>query len=105
MLFINRILPLRPLHLYRDLDRWLLNGIVVTESLESTGQNLYPQLAVGHAIEAGFALCIGLDLESASGLLSVLLHRMHHHTGVSDRLAVVVADDDEIQNGHLVVLR
>src|SRR4029077_19629181 len=103
MLFVDRVLPHWPLHLDRDLNRRLVDGVVVANRLYTAGQHLDPQLTVRHTIKAGLAVRVRLDLQAAFRLLTVFLHRMHDHAGVADRFAAVVANDDEVQDSHVVL--
>src|SRR5438094_220133 len=103
MFFVDGILPRWPLHFDRDLKRRFVDIVIRAESLESLRQHLNSQLAIRCAIKAGLAFRIGLDLEPAFRLLSVLLDRMHHHTGVADRFAVVVAKNQKVESSAVLL--
>src|SRR5438067_11426559 len=103
MLLINRILARRPLYANGDFHLRLVDVIVVAKSLESLGQHLHAQFAVRHAVETRLAVRIRLDLQSAARLLSILLHRMHHHARIPHRLPVVIPNHQELERSALVL--
>ena len=103
MFFVYRILPRWSLHFDRDLNRRFVDIIIRAESLESFRQHLNSQLAIRRPIKAGLAFRISLDLQPAFRLLSVFLYRMHHHTCIANRLAVVVANNHKIERSGVVL--
>src|SRR5713226_9744989 len=89
MVLVNRVLTSGALHFHGDVHVGLIHVVVIAVSLKTLSQDLNAKLAVRDAIVAGLSLRVGLQLESATLLLTMLIHRVHHHGGVADGLAVL----------------
>src|SRR5690348_2260961 len=59
VVFVNRILPLRALQLYRNLHSGFFYVIVIAISLKAGSEHLNAHLSIRHAGKIGFALSVG----------------------------------------------
>src|SRR5437660_9907560 len=71
---VHRILPLRTFQLNSDRSGGLINLVILAEGLKSMRQHLHSQLSVGHALEAGPAFRVDLQMVTTFGLLTALVH-------------------------------
>src|SRR5271163_1235371 len=104
LIFVNRILSFGTLQLDGDHHRWLAYIVVFPVGLESRGQHLNAQLAVGDAVKTGFAFRVGLELKPAAILLAVFIDRMQHDARVAYRFSVVVLEHHKAQCGHRIIV-
>src|SRR5271157_356408 len=101
VLVVNCVLVLRTLQTDGKVLLGLIDREIVSKGLKSRSDDLHPQHAVRHAIRFGPTLGIGLELNSAFGLLAVTANRMQDHCGVAHGLAVVVLENNKLYRGRL----
>src|ERR1035441_5995130 len=101
VVLVDGILPLWPLQPDDHFLLGLVNGVILSEGLETRGDDLHAQHSVRNTIAPGLALAVGLKFKSAFRLLAAPSHGMQDDGGIAHRLAVVVFEDSKLKRRHL----
>ena len=79
----------------------LVNGVILSEGLETMSDDLHPQHSVRDTIALGLALCVRLEFKAASRLLAVLSYGMQDNCCIAHWLAVIVLQHNKLEGGRL----
>src|ERR1039458_7457113 len=101
VLVVDRILPQWPFQSDDQLLLGLVNGVILSEGLETMSDDLHPQHSVWDTIALGLALCVRLEFKAASRLLAVLSYGMQDNCCIAHWLAVIVLKHNKLEGGRL----